>query len=55
MTSYPITFQSDANALTVVIDNLLEGCWPRYRSSTLTHILQDSLGGNCRTTLILTV
>eukprot|EP00492_Amphilonche_elongata_P000908 TRINITY_DN1535_c0_g1_i1.p2 TRINITY_DN1535_c0_g1~~TRINITY_DN1535_c0_g1_i1.p2 ORF type:complete len:81 (+),score=27.08 TRINITY_DN1535_c0_g1_i1:515-757(+) len=30
-----------------------QGSKPSYRSSKLTHLLADSLGGNCKTTLIV--
>ena len=42
-------------ALRMVIDALADNAMVPYRNSTLTHLLMDSLGGNCRTTMIATV
>ncbi|CAG9467166.1 unnamed protein product [Pedinophyceae sp. YPF-701] len=44
------------SALASVVSALTTGAsFVPYRDSRLTHLLQDSLGGNCRTTLIATV
>eukprot|EP00493_Phyllostaurus_siculus_P025641 UN25986 len=45
----------DLTALGTVMNQLTsrKGSKPSYRSSKLTHLLADSLGGNCKTTLIV--
>ena len=48
-----IAINSSLTALTTAINNLSKGQRPSYRSSPLTHILQDSLGGNSKTTMIV--
>eukprot|EP01084_Bolivina_argentea_P139365 245185_1 len=48
-----IAINSTLTALTTAINDLAKGRRPSYRSSTLTHILQDSLGGNSKTTMIV--
>eukprot|EP00485_Elphidium_margaritaceum_P013870 CAMPEP_0202726688 /NCGR_PEP_ID=MMETSP1385-20130828/184740_1 /ASSEMBLY_ACC=CAM_ASM_000861 /TAXON_ID=933848 /ORGANISM="Elphidium margaritaceum" /LENGTH=1381 /DNA_ID=CAMNT_0049392915 /DNA_START=63 /DNA_END=4208 /DNA_ORIENTATION=+ len=48
-----IAINSSLTALTTAINNLSKGQRPSYRSSSLTHILQDSLGGNSKTTMIV--
>ena len=48
-----IGINSTLTALTTAINNLSRGQRPSYRSSSLTHILQDSLGGNSKTTMIV--
>eukprot|EP00494_Astrolonche_serrata_P034021 UN34290 len=37
----------------MVIKQLVKGRNPAYRDSKLTEVLQDSLGGNCKTTLVI--
>ncbi len=39
--------------MTTSINFLSKGQRPSYRSSPLTHILQDSLGGNSKTTIVV--
>ena len=48
-----IAINSTLTALTTAINNLSRGQRPSYRPSSLTHILQDSLGGNSKTTMIV--
>ena len=48
-----IAINSSLTALTTAINNLSKQQRPSYRSSPLTHILQDSLGGNSKTTMIV--
>merc|ERR1719474_109654 len=48
-----IAINSTLTALTTAINNLSRNQRPSYRSSSLTHILQDSLGGNSKTTMIV--
>eukprot|EP01084_Bolivina_argentea_P093525 168200_1 len=48
-----IAINSSLTALTTAINNLSKGQRPSYRSSALTHMLQDSLGGNSKTTMIV--
>merc|ERR1712130_154095 len=48
-----IAINSSLTALTTAINNLSKGQRPSYRSSGLTHMLQDSLGGNSKTTIIV--
>ena len=48
-----IAINSTLTALTTAINNLSRGQRPSYRSSSLTHLLQDSLGGNSKTTMIV--
>lgn len=45
----------DLQALGAIMNQLTsrKGTNPSYRSSKLTHLLSDSLGGNCKTTLIV--
>jgi len=45
----------DLTALGTIMNQLTsrKGSKPSYRSSKLTHLLADSLGGNCKTTLIV--
>ncbi|GAX84369.1 hypothetical protein CEUSTIGMA_g11791.t1 [Chlamydomonas eustigma] len=50
------SINSSLSALGAVVAALSDGRQHvPYRSSKLTHLLQDSLGGNCKTTLIATV
>eukprot|EP00494_Astrolonche_serrata_P033809 UN34078 len=39
--------------LGIVIGQLVSGKHVAYRDSKLTEVLQDSLGGNCKTTLVI--
>lgn len=48
-----IAINSSLTALTTAITMLTKKQRPSYRSSPLTHILQDSLGGNSKTTMIV--
>jgi len=48
-----IAINSSLTALTTAIANLVKNQRPSYRSSPLTHILQESLGGNSKTTMIV--
>eukprot|EP00484_Ammonia_sp_Unknown_P018994 CAMPEP_0197028132 /NCGR_PEP_ID=MMETSP1384-20130603/7897_1 /TAXON_ID=29189 /ORGANISM="Ammonia sp." /LENGTH=1169 /DNA_ID=CAMNT_0042457085 /DNA_START=95 /DNA_END=3604 /DNA_ORIENTATION=- len=48
-----IAINSSLTSLTTAINNLSRGQRPSYRSSPLTHILQDSLGGNAKTTMFV--
>ena len=48
-----ININKELTALTQAINALVKGRHPSYRSSALTHILQDSLGGNSKTTLLV--
>merc|ERR1712176_562002 len=48
-----IAINSSLTALTTAINNLSKGQRPSYRASALTHMLQDSLGGNSKTTMIV--
>jgi hypothetical protein len=48
-----IAINSSLTALTTAIANLVKNQRPSYRSSSLTHILQESLGGNSKTTMIV--
>merc|ERR1719474_1608644 len=48
-----IAINSTLTALTTAINSLSRNQRPSYRSSSLTHILQDSLGGNSKTTMIV--
>ncbi|ETO07389.1 hypothetical protein RFI_30003, partial [Reticulomyxa filosa] len=48
-----IAINSSLSALTTAISMLSRGQRPSFRSSALTHILQDSLGGNSKTTMVV--
>lgn len=48
-----ININVSLTALTQCINSLVKGQHPSYRSSPLTHVLQDSLGGNSKTTLLV--
>jgi len=48
-----IGINASLTALTTAINNLSKGQRPSYRSSSLTHLLQDSLGGNSKTTMLV--
>ncbi|ETO31937.1 Kinesin-related motor protein involved in mitotic spindle positioning [Reticulomyxa filosa] len=48
-----ISINASLTALTTAISYLAKSQRPSYRSSALTHILQDSLGGNSKTTMIV--
>eukprot|EP01083_Nonionella_stella_P028890 79624_1 len=48
-----IAINSSLSALTRCIHNLVKGQVPSYRESPLTHLLQDSLGGNSKTILLV--
>jgi len=50
-----IAINSSLTALTTAIANLVKKQRPSYRSSPLTHILQESLGGNSKTTMVVAV
>lgn len=44
-----------ANCINALGDNNRKGSFVPYRDSKLTRMLKDSLGGNCRTVMIVTV
>ncbi|ETO12944.1 hypothetical protein RFI_24431, partial [Reticulomyxa filosa] len=48
-----IAINSSLSALTTAISLLSKGQRPSFRSSALTYILQDSLGGNSKTTMVV--
>eukprot|EP01083_Nonionella_stella_P231881 818486_1 len=48
-----IAINASLSALTRCINSLVKGEHPGYRDSPLTHVLQDSLGGNSKTTLLV--
>eukprot|EP01083_Nonionella_stella_P007210 20825_1 len=48
-----ISINASLSALTRCINKLVKGEHPGYRDSPLTHVLQDSLGGNSKTTLLV--
>ena len=44
-----------ANCINALGDKSKKGTFVNYRDSKLTRLLKDSLGGNCKTVMIVTI